>query len=100
MRKRQTEQDWQEHFQKQSLSGRSIAAYCRENNLLVGSFYQWRSRIQNSAVALSTGFARIVTAERPCAEPQPLKTQVKVRITEFELSGVEDLVALLSRGRI
>ncbi len=37
--------EWKDKIHQQKISGRSILAWCRENQILPRSFYYWRSKL-------------------------------------------------------
>lgn len=37
---------WQSHIDAQAVSGLSIAAFCKEHQISVQSFYQWKRKLQ------------------------------------------------------
>lgn len=46
-------EDWSEHVKEQSSSGKSVAEYCRENNLSDGTFTYWKTKLSRSFVQVS-----------------------------------------------
>lgn len=53
---------WQGIIDKQAASGRSAAAYCREEHIHAGRFYFWRSRFNEQQPA-PPGFLEVVSGE-------------------------------------
>ncbi|MFI4940619.1 MAG: IS66 family insertion sequence element accessory protein TnpA [Burkholderiales bacterium] len=40
-------QSWHDHIARQANSGKTIAAFCRDEGLSEGNFYFWRNRLRS-----------------------------------------------------
>jgi len=67
-------------------SGDSVARYCREQGISECQLSYWRKKLGELAVVKPVGFSKLCAAP---AEASPCR--IRVRMTEFELSSVEDL---------
>lgn len=47
----EVEQQWRERLSSQEKSGKSIAAFCREHELRVWQFYEWKKRFRQREAA-------------------------------------------------
>ena len=61
---------WRELIAAQQVSGRSIAAYCREHALRQWQFYEWKKRLQQKQSPPAAFVAVSLTAEE-VELPQP-----------------------------
>jgi len=100
---------WKEHIKRSEEFGGSGASYCLENKLSKPLFYYWKRRLKADALALkitnqkklkTVGFSRVVAAPevvsaRSWVDPV---NQIKVRITEFEISA-SDLRSFMLGGK-
>jgi transposase-like protein len=85
---------WQSHVEKQKESGQSIAGYCRANNISEASLYKWRQRLRKKLA--QPGFAEVIKAPpMPAPAAQFPISGIRVRVTEFEISRIEDLRSVL-----
>jgi len=90
---------WQDHVTKQGASDLSAAEYCRANNLLTSSFYKWRIHFSSKSKEALQPFARVEVTPNPESGLRPAARAVRVRVTEFELSGgVYELRAFFGMG--
>lgn len=93
---------WQSHIESQVASGKSPAAYCRDEKISDVSFYKWRKKLfrQDSTPTplpeLTRGFVRVLS--EPAAN-RALPLSQKVRVMEFEFCGsaAELCAALFSK---
>jgi putative transposase len=46
------EASWSEHLARQAMSGKSIAAFCRDEAISVGNFYAWRTKLRDKPAEL------------------------------------------------
>jgi len=65
-------QRWREQIAAQQVSGKSIAAYCREHALRLWQFYEWKKRLQQKQSSPAAFVAVSLQAEEvelphPCA---------------------------------
>ena len=44
---------WRNHLERHAVSGKSIAAFCRDKAISAGNFYAWRSKLRDGAAELS-----------------------------------------------
>ena len=60
---------WRAIIGKQTASGLSVAAFCREHDIRSGQFHWWRHRLRNidSPLRKESGFIKLV----PISKPQP-----------------------------
>ena len=55
------ESTWRNHLARQASSGKSIAAFCRDESLPEWSFYAWRARLNNRASKLAPTLEQVAT---------------------------------------
>lgn len=73
------EQIWRDHFARQVVSGKSVAAFCRSEGLSEGGFYSWRNRLRAAggdtvAVTKQTASAPFIDlgiVKNPIKDEQP-----------------------------
>jgi hypothetical protein len=63
-------QRWHELIAAQQVSGRSIAAYCREHSLRLWQFYEWKKRLQQKQ-SHPSAFVAVSMKVEDVEVPQP-----------------------------
>jgi len=104
--------EWLKHLQEWERSGRSVAAYAKDQGLALWAMYHWRGvliregqwheglKTTTSAKSQRPGqqarFARVALAERPAAATLTVRLHLaNARHAEIELMEVEQLVSML-----
>jgi transposase-like protein len=82
-----TSNDIEHHVRAQKLSGKSASAYCREQGIPAGTFYDWRRRSQRISDRPS-GFARVQTSITVQIEIGAAKLQVPLEALNAVLSEI------------
>lgn len=64
---------WREHLARHASSGKSIAAFCRDEDISQANFYAWRTKLRGGAIdlALPTAdrtFIDLGAVSRPAAD--------------------------------
>jgi hypothetical protein len=97
---------WRELICEQSQSGQSVSAFCRERELRVWQFYEWKKRVRDCK---PEQFVEVRVAARPEPE-QPAQRQrssIEIRLSsgrslvvgaEFDASHLRALLAVLEPG--
>ncbi len=67
------EMTWREHLARHAASGKSIAAFCRTEQISQGNFYAWRTKLRGDAVGLAvpsadSAFIDLGAMSRPAAD--------------------------------
>jgi hypothetical protein len=66
---------WRAIIEKQSASGLSVVAFCREHDIRSGQFHWWRHRLRNiDSLAKESGFIKLV----PISKPQPSGIRIRL----------------------
>ena len=56
---RRTAEEWSKIVDSQPKSGQTISAFCRDQGIKAGTFYYWRSRLQESEEREEEGFIKL-----------------------------------------
>jgi hypothetical protein len=79
MPKPEVRSKWIGLISKQSQSGETVEAFCRERSLTTSQFYTWRKRLRGSA---AERFLEVQVA-KPAASPAPSRRgAIEVRLAE------------------
>ena len=76
VRTAQIESIWRERIARQAASGRSVAAFCRDENLAESTLYYWRKRL-GAAVAARRA-QRSTAVATPFLDLGPIKTATPI----------------------
>ena len=73
------QQQWRERILSQAKSGKSIAAFCREHELRVWQFYEWKKRLRQSEAASFVAVSVQGEEERASPPPAPCVSSIELR---------------------
>jgi hypothetical protein len=86
------EMTWRDHLTRHAASGKSIAAFCRAEDISQANFYAWRTKLRGGVVGLTvastdTAFIDLGAVSRPAADQDitPLPTLRAVVNSSIEL---------------
>jgi hypothetical protein len=75
-RSRNTWTKWRRLISEQMLSGKSVAAFCRERKLRASHFYWWKKRLRENTAAR---FVEVQVAEFPANVPGDSRIEVRLQ---------------------
>jgi hypothetical protein len=75
-RSRNTWTKWRRLISEQMLSGKSVAAFCREQKLRASHFYWWKKRLRENTAAR---FVEVQVAESPANVPGDSRIEVRLQ---------------------
>lgn len=89
-------ESWKKRFEQQSVSGLSIAQWCKRQGLRVNQFYYWRKRLDNGGlVESSESFVRVGIGS---SEPVELLIGEQYRLkvpANFDRAALKSLLEVL-----
>ncbi len=80
----ETKQKWKEKILNQQESGLSIASWCRQNNIVVHTFYYWRDKFFLKTALNRSDFAEIPNEKK--TEISNQKSGITIEYRGFHIS--------------
>ena len=84
------EQGWLQTIQKAARSGQSIKDWCKQNGIAESTFYRWKQRLRERALArLWPETAEITQAKNPAAANVPMFARLSYSDTPERVSDIQ-----------